>query len=478
MKLNILFAFIGMVLLIFTSCNKDEDNFDPNKYLPVLDQDFYYTVDENDVLFTTTLSGDVWFTNVSSGTEYSVEGSEVTVKITHAGTYPFTCNVLVEGVTYSSDTFNVFIEQDDLSFLESGYWLYLTGGHTDGVGNTKTWRMDMDSDAELVFFDSPLYFSGTTDYPYWSWDVLESDLPYTLPDSTEMTTFFNWKPTYEENTWLMVAEDYGTIAFNGVDGTVSTTKSGVTENGQFSFDPETMKLTLTNCIIPIDAARLEDEQFEEEDLYNLRIYTLKDSIMQIGIKRSYEGGSESKWTMIYNFIVDNYDYPPRELFIYTEPIRTSITVNDLVGTWKYDEVAQNWIGWEGLGDKGTVIESKLLNGWVTREEIISALESWGASNAESIFTENDAKEFVFNADGTCTLAGIENTYSVSDGVITFSTSLTNEFSCVFITLTGTTVSVLDVKLDDDGNLYNETGIWIGQRNGNKYESSAVHLVKQ
>ena len=119
-----------------------------------------------------------------------------------------------------------------------------------------------------------------------------------------------------------------------------------------------------------------------------------------------------------------------------------------------------------------------MNSWSTRADMVSTLASWGASTADSIFTANDAKEFVFNANGTCTLAGVANNYTVASGVITFTTALTNELSLVWIGLTGTTVSVLDVKLDNADNPYTYSGIWIGQKNGDKNESSCVHLIKK
>ncbi|MCB0617077.1 MAG: hypothetical protein KDC75_27360, partial [Phaeodactylibacter sp.] len=62
--------------------------------------------------------------------------------------------------------------------------------------------------------------------------------------------------------------------------------------------------------------------------------------------------------------------------------------------------------------------------------------------------------------------------------IHFTNDLTDEFSLVWIGLAGKDVTVLDVKLDVDGNAYTSPGIWIGQKNGAKDESSSVLLVKQ
>ena len=483
MKLKLLLAVFSAVVVAFSSCKKD-DNPEVSK-IPVLDKDFSFVVTDNDVAFSTTLIGTVFFTDLTTTTEYSTVDGEVSVNLPIAGTYPFICTHVIDGVDYVSDTFNVSILVSDLTYLDSGPWLYLTGGHSGQTANPKTWKMDMNAAGKCVYFAGPLYYSGYSDgddrreeYVYWAWDVLPSQLPYTV-NGQEMTSFFNWEPDYPGNTWIMAPGDYGTIKFDGVNKTVTTNIFGVTANGTFNFNPETYKLTINGVILPIDTARLNDHggQYAENDLHNVRIFSLSDSAMQIGIKRSTEGGNLSQWINVYNFICADYNYPVQEEFTFTEPVKTSFTAADLVGTWIYDSVAQDWIGWTKVGDQGTSSESIRLNSWSTRSEMVTTLTSWGGK-ADSIFTANDAKEYVFNNDGTCTLAGVANTYTVANGVITFGTALTDEISVVFFALTGTEVKVLDVKLDNSGAAYTYDGIWIGQKNGDKNESMSVHLIKK
>ena len=482
MSFRLLVALLSALMLVFiSSCEEEEPEPEPTTAeKPVLGEDFEFAVDGNDVTFTTTLTGSVWFTNIDNSTDHTVENGEVVVTIAQEGTYPFTCTVLIDGSEVTSDTFDVVIEAS-VDYFDKGVWKDLTGG----VGQTKNWRMDINSEGECLYFDGPVYYSGTDNDPYWSWDVLPEDLPVTV-GGEELTTFFNWSPDYKGNTWLMAAQDYGTISFNAAEGTVSTNRFGETCSSTFSFDTTTMKLTVQECILPIDTGRLnEGPEGQFPDLSNLRIYSISDSAMQIGVKRVYEGfnddGSqkESKWVMIYNFIVDDYTYPQPEEFTYSEPINTSFTQADLVGTWEYADVAQDWIGWPATGDQGSTKKSKRLNAWSTYDEMVTTLESWGASSADSTFQANFTNEYVFNDDGTCTLNGVENTYSVENGVISFSDSLkSGEFSLVWIGLSGKDVSVLDVTNDSEGNPYSYDGIWIGQKNGDKNESSAVHLVKK
>jgi len=472
-----LIALLLSITLLAPSCKKDDPVTPPPvDNTPVLNTDFSYTVSGNTINFTTTLTGNVWVKNEASGVTTNYVDGKCSVFIPAKGDHPFTCQQLVGGVTYASAVFNVTIAQDDLSYLASGYWLYLSGG----VNKTKTWRMDMNSSGKCVYFDGPLYYSGAEGYPYWAWDVMDSDLPYDL-NGTLMETYFNWSPDYPNNTWIMAAEDYGTITFSGADLVASTNKFGVVENGSFTFDTATMKMFLTGVTLPTDTGRVNEGQVEEWG--NIRVFSLSDSSMQLGLKRVYEGGNESRWTLVYNFVVVGYNYPQPEEFTFSETVNTSFTQADLVGTWKYADVPQGWIAYKKIGNQGTTYPSHLYEKWYTQQDVVTTLNSWGASYADSLFTANSTKIYVFNEDGTCTLNGEDNTYSVSNGIITFGTDLTGtEFNGVWINLVGAGLSVIDFnKMGPETDMVDTPpfpGIWIGQNNDGKKEYRAVQLQKQ
>ncbi|WP_026473362.1 hypothetical protein [Alkaliflexus imshenetskii] len=478
MSFKLLIALAGVMMLAFSACKDDKDDpkEDPTSSVPVINVDFSFVVTGNSVSFATTRTGNVWFRNEDAATNYNVVDGQVVVQLPLKGTYQFTCNVLAAGITLTSEPFDVVIENDDLAFLDEGMWLFLSGG----ANKTKTWRMDIDENGKSLYFDGPIYYSGDDIDPYWAWDVLESQLPYDLQGKS-MATFFNWSPVYKENTWLMPAENYGTITFNATAGTISIVRNGETCNNNFSFNPETMKLNISDCIIPVDNMRIDEGQFP--DMSELRIFSLTEHSMQIGVKRVYEGENEdgskkeSKWVVVYNFIVEGHEYVKEE-FAYTEPVKTSFKSEDLVGTWKFDPVMQDWIGWHAVGDMGTIKEASRLNAWTNTADMATTLAGWGAADAADTFAAASSKEFVFNADGSCVLAGKSNTFTVENGVITFGDDLTDEFALVWISLEGKIVKVLDVKKDADGNDYSTSGIWIGQQNDGKNESYAVHLIKK
>lgn len=472
-KLNlklILTLLVTVPLMFLMSCSKDDDDgTEPTEdFRPVLGENFDVSVDGNDVTITTTITGNVWAT--VDGVVRQLEDQEVTFMLPNAGTYEGTVSSQGSGTTLTSEPFEIEILEDNLDYLNEGLWKALSGG----ANQTKTWRVDWNSEGEQVYFEHPVQFSGHDGAPYWSWDVLEEDLPVTV-EGTEMTGFYNWQET------PAAPANFGTITFNATNGTVTTTNvDGDEESGTFQFNEETMKLTLSGDVIPpIDTARLNEGQFKEEDLKNLRIYSLTDSAMQIGIKRSFEGFEEdgvtpkpSQWIVVYNFIVVGYDYPEKEApeIVYTPDIITDFSEEDLVGTWVYNEVPFNWISWseDNFG--------MFANAWCTLEDVLAGDWVPFGEDTETYFEEAYELVFHFNADGTCVLNGVENTWTLTDGVITLGTELgdPSEFSIDWFAIGGSELAIVEVHEEC------ATGIWLAVSNAEpgKNESSTVNLVKQ
>ncbi len=501
LNFNLLTVLLSVLMLTFvTSCNDDGDDPKPVSKTPVLNENFSFVVTGNDVVFTTTLTGSVWFTNVTAVTDYNAVDGTVTVNIPLKGSYPFTCSALVDGQTYTSDEFTVAIENDDFTFLSDGIWKALTGGS----GGNKVWVLDI----EKKFFHAIADYYGDED-----------------AGATGQNAWGPWGGGYVSEYDLG-----GEISFNGEEGTVLLKFNGETKNGSFTFETfdrpaaadylnygsgvttydlwndgfvngpykylplseqmGTMHLS-EGLHFPLDSARFYNDaikglntvnpsQFLEEDLRNCDIVHLSDSAMVVRIKRSFEGDNDNKCWMLYNFIVKGYEYAKEE-FTYTEPIKTSFTQADLVGTWKYANMPQGWIAWAAAGNKGTNIPAHMFGMWDTREQVVTDLVSWGAADAADVFTANENNTYVFNQDGTCTLNGVANTYTVANGIITFGTALAGtEWSLVWISMTGTELKAIDFAFygDPEPVAYTPLGLWIGQQNDAKNEYKAVQLVKQ
>jgi hypothetical protein len=449
MNFKLLAMIISALVLVFVSSCKKDDEQPTVDYTPVLNSNFHFTVNGNNVVFTTTISGNVWFT--LDGVDYPTIDKTVTVFLATAGTYSFTCSTLGSGQTETSDPFDVVITQNDLSFLDEGVWKLLTGGQ----GHSKTWVLDIDAEGQVTnLWFAPVAYSGANDDPYFYWDYIPTD-------STDVS-YLNWSPKYSDNTWLMPAKDYGTMTFNANDQTVTTVRPNelvTSETGTVAIDLDKMLMTLTGTVIPRDSGRITDV----EDWQNYRIYKITENSLSLGVKRVLDGGNPGPWVVLYNFVTKSYKDayvppPPVEFF---QPVVTTFTKDDLVGTWIYDTIPFDWIGWE---------LSNLLNNFATPEAIVAT--GWAATQEQ--LDAAATQEFVFNSDGTCTLNGVANTYTVSEGRITFGTELgAADLAINYVALTGTEVYVIDLKVPET-----HEGIWIGQQNDVKKESKSLHMVKK
>lgn len=480
----ILALMVAIPLMFLSSCETDDGGGggeDTNEFLPVKGENFEVEVVGNNVNLTTEISGNVWAT-VNEVDHPFVDG-KVTVNLPTEGTYAFTVSSQGSGATLTSEPFNVVIEQTDLSFCEEegSIWNALTGGPEV----TKTWVLDL----EGKYFHNPVDFYGDSEVGGASDNIWGPWGGFTIDSPEQGYISFTCDGTVNLN---LHGDDYtGTFSLDIYDRDPDflTLSSGVSlwenmETGQYSYLGELssqmadLSLSGDSIRFPIQSDRYNEDQFDMEDLQAPVLMHVSDSGIVVRIKREREGGNPSAVWMLYNYIVQEYDYPEGEVFTYTEPVLTSFTAEDLVGTWEFAEVSEDWIGWYAEGNQGTIHEAKRLNNYTSKEEMVTLFTSWGASNPDSVYTATADNQYVFNADGTCVLAGVENTYTVSDGIITFGTELTDEFQQVMIGLSGTEVPVLDVVNDADNNPYTYEGIWIGQKNGDLNESAALHLIMQ
>lgn len=436
-KFKILYSLLGLVVL-FTACS-------PNQYelgTIVSKDELKFSIipdakDPNLIVLKSSTPGVTpqWITPLGRSTQV-----QDTVRIAFPGKYKFVYGALSAGGFVQADTLTLNITTTNLSYVNDPLWTLLCGG----AGKEKTWVYDLNAQGVSKFFSGPAGFAGDETVAPW--------------------TYF---PTYVGNEWLGAAGDYGTMTFSLKGGPYLTVNhllypSGLLENGTYFLDVPTKKLTFTN-VTPLNNG------FGDVDYTKGVIYSITENSMQIGFHNKVKPE-----LCVLNFTTkefsDNWVAP---VVSKVEPINKSFTKNDLVGTWKYALVAQNWINWAPSGQGAS-----FGNNWFTRENMITALVSWGGS--ASTFTNNDPNTYVFNTDGTCNLNGITNTYTVANGVITFDKPLTGtEWNLIYITLTGSKVSVLNVtSIGDPAIPYKSNGIWIGTKNGDKPEDQAVQLIKQ
>jgi hypothetical protein len=238
-------------------------------------------------------------------------------------------------------------------------------------------------------------------------------------------------------------------------------KTGYSNLGTLSDEMGDLKFSDT-LRFPMDKGRLSNDgnatypnQFLEEDLKNVTLMHASDSALVVRVKRTYEGDAESKCWLLYNYIVKEYDYGVAQSV--THPVVTGLTADDLAGTWKVATLPINWISWK---------TKDVMNEWATRDDMIAT--GWAAT--EETLAAADEVRLTFATDGSCTINGTVTTFAINKGgYIAFADSV-NIPACA-ITLAGKNMYGVDVASSTEG-------IWLGQNNGTKEETSAIHFVKE
>lgn len=467
---NLLLTLMGAFMMLFVaSCDKDDDPEPQISKKPVYQENFDYTIDGNSVTFTTTLSGNVWFRNVTAETDHNVVDGSVVVSIPLKGSYPFTCNILADGETSTSSEFTVEIENDDLSFLEEGFWKNLTGGVEGG----KKWRLDnfMSDGGNQYnkYFDTVLkYYGFTGDGDDESWNNGGHNL--FVGDWT------NWA----EHSPEVFGPEIGTISFNGAtmtaklnmeEGIDLSTKevasyeveSAVSIDIQeeaygykteleslygLTFSDKWAKVKFTAPVrMPFDKGRVKVGEFTSEgdgSLYNISIISCTDSALVVAVERIYEAdGSEAHARLLYNYVCDDYtyDYDDPDLFVAPERPATSgslengtyklaeipgyyysWTASSLTDTWEaVDAYKKNMAEWWSLGDPSETLK----DGEFTVEGQARWDAAYGAYTSQTIIVDGNNITVNYkgiNVWGDAPTALIENTvattFTVDNGVIT------------------------------------------------------------
>ena len=148
-KNKILMALSALLVLTFIACQPEEYllgdmvSKDQLKYSIIQNPD-----DPNMIILKSETPGmtPMWITPMGRSTRVTD-----TVKIPFAGEYNFIYGVQSAGGFVQADTFNLTLTTDNLTYVDDPLWTLLSGG----VGNSKTWLLDLDAEGVSKFFNGP-----------------------------------------------------------------------------------------------------------------------------------------------------------------------------------------------------------------------------------------------------------------------------------------------------------------------------------
>lgn len=458
-KINIFVALLSLVLA-FTACQPEE--FTLGKMFSKEDLNYSITQnpdDPNMIILESLTPGatPLWITPMGRSTRV-----KDTLKIPFEGYYEFTYGVMSAGGYVQADVYPLTLTTTNLMYVDDPLWTLLSGG----VGEEKTWLLDLDADGVSKFFAGPLYFYGTDN----GW--LEGGDAGCYGDDC-----WNWNPDWPGNSWLMPAGDYGTMTFDlkgGANISVDHKMLGRVENGTYFLDADAKTLKMT------DAGPLHDSGRDGQvvDWGDITVMSLTENTMQLAVLRDEALSGEGPTLLTYNFISKEYadNWVPEDLPD-PEP--------ELPAGWE-DDISQvvsteiKWVLSSETPFNWCALDGSFLNNWNLPEDY----PEWTGFNASippsyanfSLTLNSDDHTAVFVApDGTT-----ENgTYSLDEkGIYTFE-GVKPSFNIVSWVNLSTTEDnqwrIMQIEKDATGAI---EGIWVGAKDPVKPEYMAYHLIPQ
>ena len=463
------------VMLSMTSCSPDSDSLgaiDLTAAQLAEGAGFTVSIDQttNQVTFTSLLptSYSVYWEygpKPADGEQPSVSGTSTKsvykLGIAFDGDYYVRMGAQTRGGIVFSDRANFHINQMNANLISDPTWTMLTGG----IGQSKTWVLDLDANGTSIKFGGPKWFytSGMT------WDsfhnaqgenYLDSKQwdPSTAIDPTYASEWY-WAADWAGNGWICGAADYGTMTFdliNGANVDVNGTK------GSFNMDVASHTISFTG-VVPLCIN--EGDVIGQRPDGNYKIIYLTDNAMQI----MFDGGSNDNTPFTLNYV--SKDYKDN----YVPPVITTITLpegwmdyvqpfNQHTTTYKFDEDAPfTWFTLAG-------------------EEIVRSGFAPHADIADAEFELNSKTKTFKITD--CAGNTAEGTYSISaDGVLTFSQLPTFGISTNKDIVFGSANNQLQViKYEVSDRTGDLTELWLGSKQldaqGNEIEYLGYHFIKQ
>jgi hypothetical protein len=454
---NIFIMLLAMVLLV-TSCQDESHELGeilaPSQINFEVVQD--YSIDEggNTVILknNTPETVSIW----DYGTGRSTRQQD-TIRFAFKGEYVIKFSAVTAGGVVEMEPVTIEVTDDNLMYVNDPMWTALSGG----VGQEKTWLLDVDANGVSKYFTSPVYFSGNK--IGWHYECTEDPAP---------AECWLWEPELAGNSWIADPGDYGTMTFNLKGGPFVTVNHKInpygTQNGTYFLDANAKTITLTDVKVLQNTWASNDV----ENWTDGTIISLTEDAMQLAFRHKAKAEF-----MIFNYISKDYadawvPEGPAEDPNFDHGDQQEIVAVSTSKTWKFDlQVPYNWAGLEG----------DFLNNWNSRADIVAT--GW-APYGDADVANIDNSSVTFYADGKVVVAQDdgsteEGTYTIDEekNIITFEGVTPTLPIAGWVTATTTEENQWKiVKVERSDITDAVTGIWFGKRDPAKAEYMVFHFV--
>lgn len=384
------------------------------------------------------------------------QDQKVTLRIPFEGTYEVKFGVQTRGGIVFGEPVTFTIDDFYAGFVDHELWTLLSGG----VGNEKTWYLDLDEDAVSRYFLGPLYFYGTDD----SWQTVTEG-------QTVEGDSWNWLPDYPGNSWLMEAGDYGSMTFSLTDGAKVIVNHNMiasrgVEQGLYMIDTDNYTMRMNDATPLHDAGR--DGQVI--DWGNIRIMSLTEDYMQLGVLRDEALSGEGPALLVYNFISQDYkDNWVSRNQTDPEPPYDGNANDDLTTS---TTTSKRWILSINTPYNWASLAGELLNQWSSPSDYLST--GW-APYEESLIRNisltmdkigDNSGNYVLTDGAGTRISGAYQTDDKSNIIFDKSISFAVSGEITLSTTSERALRIINVERDALGNI---SGMWLGKRDADKPE---------
>ncbi|WP_194768456.1 hypothetical protein [Tamlana sp. I1] len=463
------FLMLGIVSLV-ASC--DPENHSLGKTLDKSDIDFDIVQD-----FTTDPGGNtVIMTNNTPGVTLTwdyVTGksnkAKETVKYAFKGDYTIKITAVTAGGLVELDPVTITVTDDNLSYVDDPLWNLLSGG----VGNSKTWLLDLDANGDSKYFAGPMYFYGTDNAWLEGGEAWEGGDTGCYGDDC-----WNWSPDWKGNQWIATQGDYGTMTFSLDGGPFLTTNhlmipSYGEESGTYFLDIDAKTLTTSNATI----LHTNENDACVDNWGIMKVFSITENSLQLGVLR--KDSCDGPATLVFNFITKEYsdNWVPEEIIPeQDEGFEPTFASGELLQILTGGPAAGRFWKLDGNGNPVDWLAGGI--GWTTSA---SSSYNWGWNDTWTSIADNSWIRFD-------QYGGLQNYYKNENGVESTGTftidEATNEVflndSAMLIANPGhfmspTTSSFTVIKAVSE--TFETTGLWFGTSyDAAKDEWFAFHYV--
>lgn len=437
-KILKLFAFFAIITMMFASCAPDSYDLGT---IDVKSEDLVegiafkieHDASNPNIVYLTSLM-ESKYTPLWSHPQGRSQKQTVTLKVAFPGTYEVTFGVETRGGIVYGDPATFTIDEFYAEFVSDELWTFISGG----VGNSKTWYLDLDADGVSRYFLGPLYFYGTDD----SWETVTNGV--TLPEGSDS---WSWQADWPGNTWMMDAADFGSMTFDLIDGAnviveQKTIPDRGTETGTYMLDVDEHTMRMT------DASPLHDINRDGVviDWGDIKILSLTENTLQLGVLRDAVLSGEGACLLVYNYI--SKDYFDNWVAGEPEPPYSGNPNDDLTSTftkkWKLStETPYNWTELDGTflynwSSPADYASSGYDYNQILIENISLTMTKTGEKTGNYVFTDGNADKItgtyktddnnniIFDQDIEFTISGIQKLSTTSDKALRIIRSETND----------------------------------------------------